>query len=189
MKAFLIKRKQLVLVALTFTLCAAVFVNWYYTGRGVPADKPDTQTTEQANLGEARLVSADTDEAVETSSKKNYFASSKLKRDSTFDEEKDILSDIIKNKESGEAAVKDAQEKLNKLLDKRTNESDIENLISGKLNCECLTVLGDETVEIIIPEKSLSDSSAMQIKEIILSKTDISAEKISIIGVKNVVEK
>jgi hypothetical protein len=41
----------------------------------------------------------------------------------------------------------------------------------------------------MIPEKSLDDSSAIQIKEVILSKTGLPAEKISIIGVKNVVEK
>jgi hypothetical protein len=188
MKAFLIKRKQLVLVALTFTLCAAVFVNWYYTGRGVTPEKPDTETTEQANLGEARLVSTESDTAIEASAQKNYFASAKIKRDSAFDEEKDILTSIISSKESGEASVTDAQEKLDALLEHKKNEVDIENLISGKLNCEALVILNDKSAEILIPENSLNDNSAIQIKEIIISKTDLLAEKISIIGVKNVVE-
>ena len=189
MKAFLIKRKQLVLVALTFTLCAAVFVNWYYTGRGKPPEGPEKEVTEQSNLGEATLVSADGDSnAVEASANKSYFSSAKLKRDSAFDEGKEILTNIIKSKESGEASVKDAQEKLDKLVDNKNSEADIENLVTGKLNCECLVILNDDSAEILIPEKSLDDNSAIQIKEIILTKTDVSAEKISIIGVKNVVE-
>ena len=57
-----------------------------------------------------------------------------------------------------------------------------------KLNCECLVIINDDSAEIMIPENKLDDTSAIQIKEVILSKTELRAERISIIGVKNVEE-
>jgi len=187
MKTLLLKRKQLLFFFLTLTLCVAVFINWYYTGKGNITEKPDTKE-EQTNLGEAKLVSSDKEEDVQVSVNMTYFTQAKLKRNAAFDEEKELLTSIISNKDSGEAAVKDAQSKINELIDKKTKQTDIENLITGKLNCECVTIIGSSSCEVLIPEKSLDDSSAVQIKDIILSKTDINAEKISIIGVKNVVE-
>ena len=187
MKTFIVKRKQLIIFILTLTLCAAVVINWYYTGRGNKPNLPEKE--KQENLGEAKQVSADKSEAVEVSSaSESYFTKAKLKRDAQTDESKEILTNIIKSKESGEASVRDAGEKLNRIIDNSKLQVDTENIISAKLNCECLVTINGESAEIMIPENKLDDRSAIQIKEVILSKADIKAEKISIIGVKNVVE-
>lgn len=118
-----------------------------------------------------------------------YFTNAKLKRDSQTDETKEMLTSIIESRESGEASVNDAREKLNKIINDSKTQVDAENIISAKLSCECLVIIGDDTAEIMIPEKNLDDTAAIRIKEVILSKTSLPAEKISIIGVKNVVEK
>ena len=59
----IIKRKQLVSIALVLTLGAAVFVNWYFARPGVKSviDTKKTTVSQQAeNLGDAQYVSATT---------------------------------------------------------------------------------------------------------------------------------
>ncbi len=185
MKTFILKRKQIIIFILTLTLCAAIVINWYYTGRGNVPSTPEKEI--QQNLGEAKQVSTD-ESAVSASAAQTYFTNAKLKRDAECDESKDMLKDIIESKDSGEASVKDAQEKLNKIIDNSKLQVDAENIITAKLNCESLVIINSDSSEILIPEKSLNDNAAIQIKEVILSKTGLPAEKISIIGVKNVVE-
>ncbi|MBE6834816.1 MAG: SpoIIIAH-like family protein [Ruminococcaceae bacterium] len=187
MKTLILKRKQVIILFLTLTLCAAIVINWYYTGKGNLPSVPQKQEETQ-NLGEAKQVSKES-EAVEVSAQQNYFTNAKLKRDSQTDESKDILTEIINSKDSGDASVKDAQQKLNVIIDNSKLQVDSENIISAKLSCECLVIINNDSAQVMIPEKSLDDSSAIQIKEVILSKTGLPAEKISIIGVKNVVEK
>ena len=76
--SFLLKRKQLVLGALVLTLCAAIFVNWYYTGKAGNEAKPETQTTQTKNLGEAEYVNSATEQSVEVSLINNgYFSKAK----------------------------------------------------------------------------------------------------------------
>lgn len=183
--SFLLKRKQLVLFALVVTLCAAVFVNWYYTNKAQNLQSPEAQTTEVKTLGEAEYVNATTEQSVEVSLlNSSYFSKAKLNRTTSYDENKEMLTAIIESRDSGESAVKSATEQLNALTERKTLETDIENLITAKLNSDCLAVLGDGTAEILVSEKALNETAALQIKDIILSKTDIPAEKITIIGVK-----
>ncbi|MCR4563771.1 MAG: SpoIIIAH-like family protein [Clostridiales bacterium] len=186
MKTLILKRKQIIIFILTLTLCAAIVINWYYTGRGNVPSGPK-KSEESQNLGEAKQVSKN-EKTGETSTDITYFTNAKLKRDAELDETKEMLTDIIKSKDSGEAAIADAREKLDKIIDNGKLQVDTENIIAAKLNSDCLVILGADSAEIMIPETKLDDTAAIQIKEIILSKTSLSAEKISIIGVKNVVE-
>lgn len=186
MKTLILKRKQIIIFILTMTLCAAIVINWYYTGKGNAPSLPDKKNKTE-NLGEAKQVSSDND-SVEASSNLTYFTNAKMKRDAQTDEAKELYTGIIESKESGDASINDAKEKLDKIIDNSKIQVDAENIISAKLNCECLVILSEKSAEIMIPEKSLDDTAAIQIKEVILSKTSLSAEKISIIGVKNVVE-
>ena len=187
MKTFIVKRKQIIIFVLTVTLCAAIVINWYYTGKGNVPTQPKKEN--QQNLGEAKQVSSEKDNAVEVSAtNQSYFTNAKLKRDAQTDETKELLTGIIESKESGDASVKDAEEKLNAVIDNSKVQVDSENILTAKLNCDCLVTISSDSAEIMIPENNLNDQSAIQIKEVILSKTGLSAEKISIIGVKNVVE-
>lgn len=186
MKTFILKRKQILIFFLTLTLCAAVGINWYFTNNS-PVEIEEQTEENQQNLGEAKLVSKNESKKID-GEENEYFTKAKLKRDSEFDETKEFLSEILTNKESGKTALNDAEAKLNSLIDKRQTEIDCENIIDAKLNCSSIAVIGEKTCEIIIPDELINDASALQIKEIITSKTDISPEKISIIGIKTVVE-
>ncbi|MEG2720125.1 MAG: hypothetical protein RR914_02250, partial [Oscillospiraceae bacterium] len=61
--------------------------------------------------------------------------------------------------------------------------TDTENLINAKIGKKVLVIAGD-TIEVITEKNTLNDSVIMQIKEIIVNKSKISAEKITIVEVK-----
>ena len=176
-----IKRKHLVLTGLVIALGTAMFVNWYYTKPEAKSvsKAADETTTVSANLGDAMYVNG-TAAAAES----DWLSEAKLKRTSAHDEAKSALEDVINSSDADSDSKQKASEGLEKLTKNITDESDIENLITAKLNSDCLAVLGDGTAEILVSEKALNETAALQIKDIILSKTDIPAEKITIIGVK-----
>ena len=131
MKTLILKRKQIIIFILTLTLCAAIVINWYYTGRGNAPVSPDKKE-ETNNLGEAKQVSSES-EAVEASSNVTYFTNAKLKRDAETDETKDMLKEILESKDSGEASLKEAKEKLNEIIDNSNLQVDLEVDLSIRL--------------------------------------------------------
>lgn len=176
MKSRIIGRKQLLTFSLVLALGLAVFVNWYYT-------KPQGNTTEpeitnEANLGDAQYVNSD---LVET---ENYFESAEINRKKAHDSAKDYLSSIIADTNVDEDTKVSAREKLTKISEQIKTENDIENLISAQTDSKCLVTYSDDSIEVILPKDVLDDNSVVKIKDIIISKTKLTADKITIIETK-----
>lgn len=176
MKSRIIGRKQLLTFSLVFALGLAVFVNWYYT-------KPQGNTTEpevtnEANLGDAQYVNSD---LVET---ENYFEAAEINRKKAHDSAKDYLSSIIADSTVDEDTKASAREKLTKISEQIKIENDIENLITAQTNSKCLVTYNDDSIEVVLPKNTLDDKSVIKIKDIIVSKTKLTADKITIIETK-----
>lgn len=171
----IIGKKQIVFFGLIVALAAAVYVNWYYTkpvseiDRGAPVE-----TTSAENLGAAQYVNA---------SNGDYFETAELKRTQAHADAQSALTQVIENKEADEKDKQSAREALRKLSENIKSEAEIENLITAKTGGKALVALGD-TAEVVLAKGTLNDQSAIQIKEIIVNKTEISAEKITLVEVK-----
>lgn len=171
----IIGKKQIVFFGLIVALAAAVYVNWYYTkpmseiDRGVPAD-----TTAAENLGAAQYVNAGSSD---------YFEAAELKRTQAHADAQTALTQVIENKEADEKDKQSARDALSKLSANIKAEAEIENLITAKTGGKALVSLGD-TAEVVLAKGTLNEQSAVQIKEIIVNKTEISAEKITLVEVK-----
>lgn len=176
MKSRIIGRKQLLTFSLVFALGLAVFVNWYYT-------KPQSNTTEpevtnEANLGDAQYVNSD---SVET---QNYFETAEINRKKAHDTAKDYLTSIIADTNVDEDTKETAREKLTKISEHIKLENDIENLVSAQTNAKCLVTYSDDSIEVILANGTIDDNSVIKIKDIIISKTKLTADKITIIETK-----
>lgn len=176
MKSRIIGRKQLLTFSLVFALCLAVFVNWYYT-------KPQGNTTEpeitnEANLGDAQYVNSD---SVET---QNYFETAEINRKKAHDSTKDYLTSIITDTNVDEDTKASAREKLTKISEQIKLENDIENLVSAQTNSKSLVTYNDDSIEVILPPNTLDNNNIIKIKDIIISKTKLTADKITIIETK-----
>lgn len=176
------KKRHTVLAGLVLILGLAVFANWYYTNPNniLPTDGTsdvDTSNVNGANLGDAIYVNSD-------SENNEYFAGAKLSRDESYDEAVATLKEIIESSEVDEQSLKAATDAISAMSERKIDQTNIENLVEAKIGGNCMAVINDDSVEIVVNESVLSDATVLQIKEIVMENTQFSAEKISIIGAK-----
>ena len=177
------RKKHAVLAGLVVLLGIAVLANWYFTGPDTDIksansnSQEDVSNADSKNLGDAVYVSS-------TDVDSEYFASARLSRDESYDEAVATLKQIIENDDSDEQSAKTATDTISVMTQRKIAQSDIENLIKAKIGGDCIAVIAEDSVEIIVNENLISDTVALQIKEIVMNNTEISSEKISIIGIK-----
>ncbi|MBR5498181.1 MAG: SpoIIIAH-like family protein [Clostridia bacterium] len=177
------RKKHVILAGLVVLLGVAVLANWYYTGPQTNImsangdSQDDVSNVDSKNLGDAVYVSS-------TDVDSEYFASARLSRDESYDEAVATLKEIIENNESDDQSAKTATDTISAITQRKIVQSDIENLIKAKIGGDCIAVISEDSVEIIVNENLLSETVALQIKEIVMNNTEISSEKISIIGIK-----
>ena len=178
MKSRIIGKKQLLSLSLVLALGLSVYVNWYYTNQFTENEKPETSRTH--NLGEAQLVNSSGAEI----SFDEYFIDAKLNRTKAHDNSIKHLEEIISDKESDKETIALARNKLVNISEQIKIETDIENLIKAQLKNECIVTYNVESIEVVMPEKTLDEKSVIKIKDIILAKTSLPSDKILIIELK-----
>lgn len=177
MKSKIIGKKQLLSFSLVVALGLSVYVNWYYTNNFNDATTPES--TEYHNLGDAQLVNSNS-----VTNISDYFTQAKINREKSHDEAIDNLEDIISNNENDKETVTLAKNELMKISEMIKLEVDIENIIKAQLSEECLVTYNDNSIEVIMPKGTVNESNIVKIKDIVLSKSDVSAEKIVVIELK-----
>lgn len=180
----LIKRRQLIMAALIVVLGAAVFVNWYFTNGDKNLGKDNNATGEYAqNLGEAQLVDnkSDTSSSTDAISAKEYFAQIKLNRENSREDAMNNINAVLDSAQVDSKLAQSVAQSLDKLVAEIDLESSIETLVSAKLGCECVAVSSDKSIQVVVEKGKLNDSAVLQIKDIVLKNSNISAEGITIL--------
>lgn len=181
----LFKGRKIVLAGLVVALGTAMFVNWYYTKPTVDLTGENTPTPEittGVNLGDAQYVNSG-NVTEEAKNETDYFSDAALKRTKAHDEAKEALMKVIESKEADEKSKETARKKLEVFTESLKLETETENLIRAKTGGKCLVQIGS-SAEVIVPKGTLNNTVLLQIQEIILSKTKISAENVTIIESK-----
>ena len=112
----------------------------------------------------------------------NYFAATALNREEARDEALDVLKLVTESNESSEAAKTEASEKISKIAVDIQNEANIETLVKAKGFEECVAVISEDSVSVIVKAESLKAAEAAQILTIVYETTGISPERVSIIN-------
>ncbi len=112
----------------------------------------------------------------------DYFTATALTRQQSRDEAIDVLKLISENAESSEEARAEAREEISRIAVDIQNEANIETLVKAKGFEECIAVIGDNAVSVIVKAESLQAAEAAQILAIVYETTGISPERISIIN-------
>lgn len=184
----LLKKRQLILVTLVLALGAAVFVNWYYSDPAVAVDAGTVTTAQtqataaqsEGNLGDSLYV-----HNPYSASAGEYFAGAKLKRSAAHDEAKETLNAIITDSKADAKAVAEASKSLQALANSIKLEADCESLIAAKTGSECLVTIDKDSVQAVLGGEPIDGAMAMQIKEILLEKTGLSNDQVSIVELKD----
>lgn len=112
----------------------------------------------------------------------NYFTATALNRQQSRDEALDVLNLICESDEATEEAKADAQAKIAKIATDIQNEMNIETLVKAKGFAECVAVISEDAVSVIVESEGLQAAEAAQILAIVHDTTGISPEKVSIIN-------
>ena len=118
----------------------------------------------------------------EEESKSDYFTATALTRQQSRDEAIDVLKLISESEGASEEARADAREEISKIAVDIQNEANIETLVKAKGFEECIAVIGEDSVSVIVKADALQAAEAAQILAIVYETTGISPEKISIIN-------
>ena len=112
----------------------------------------------------------------------DYFTSTALDRKEARDEAIDVLKMVTENESASEEVKAQAAEKISQIAVDIQNEANIESLVKAKGFEECVAVISDGAVSVIVSAESLQAAETAQILTIVYETTGILPDKVSIIN-------
>ncbi|MGN0632672.1 MAG: SpoIIIAH-like family protein [Oscillospiraceae bacterium] len=175
--SFIIGKKQIMLAGMTLVLGTAIYVNYAMSS----ADSiKSTKKVESKSIhyGDTQLVSAEEDSD-------SYFAQARIDRSASRDEAVATLQTIMSGGDSTPEEQEAAAEEAAAMTGLIEKESKVENLIKAAGFKDCVVYLDGENANIVVQTKDgLIQTEAAQIKDILLSEVNVSAENIRIFDVE-----
>ena len=192
----IIGKRHLVLAGLLIALGAAVYLNWQFapteaileTSGGKSSYTDEGYITVSTNTVSGSSASADIsgDEAVETAVTKNLFDQTREDREETRQEALDTIEDIIEDASLDKSQKEQAVSTAAKIAENMDKEAAIELLIKAKGYEDCVVVISDAQVNVVLPApaEGLKSSDIAIIRDIVVGQLDISPASIKIIEAK-----
>ena len=167
--------KSIVVASAALLIAVAVYLNyqWFYdptSALGYGDNNMDDNYSDSSTTG----GNAD--------SLQDYFTSTALDRQQARDEALDVLKMVTESSESSQEAKAEAQSKISKIAVDIQNEANIETLVKAKGFEDCVAIISDNAVSVIVSAESLKAAEAAQILSIVYETTGVSPENISIIS-------
>ena len=196
---FVIKRNQVVVTALAVMIAAAGYLN-FQESRISEGNQTALQLTEEGDVtalvdyaalpddvdmeththaettgdGAAVFVSANTSDA------SSYFAEAKLDREQSRAKQKDILNEMLDNKNISKEQKEKCSESMMELQQRIEKETAAEAMIESKGFREAYVRMDDDTVDVVVDKETLTDAEVAQIEDIVKRKTGMDPSKIRI---------
>lgn len=206
MRAISKNTRKATAITLAAALVVAVYLNWQYARTGVTLEEDAvnvaaTVETEEAvsapimdgltteaeavssankNYGEAQLVS------VANNSGSKFFEEARLKRTKAHDEAMDAVQKALKSASLSAEEKKSYTQQLTGSLEDLNAENEIETLVRAKGFADCLCFLqsGRADLTVMTSGDALTAAQVAQIRDIVLSKSNVTAQNITIVEVK-----
>ena len=126
--------------------------------------------------------STETGGDAENNKEEDYFSQTVLNRQQSRDEAIDVLKLVSESDEATEEAKAEASDKLAQIALDIQNEANIETLVKAKGFTECVAIISEGSVSVIVGAEELQAAEAAQIFAIVYETTGVSPENISIIN-------
>ena len=204
MRALSKNTRRVTALTLAAALVVAVYLNWQYANADLPlageettlqvsaeVDTPpavqdELMTEAEAtsgigkNYGEAQLVS------VANSSGAEFFEEARLKRDKAHDEALDTIRKTLKSSSLSPEEKKEYTAQIAANLEDLHAENEIETMVKAKGFADCLCFLqsGRADLTVMTSGDALTAAQVAQIRDIVLSKSNVTAQNITIVEVK-----
>ena len=206
MRAISKNTRKATAITLAAALVVAVYLNWQYARTGVTLEEDAVNVaaaveTEEAvsapimdglmteaeavssankNYGEAQLGS------VANNSGSKFFEEARLKRTKAHDEAMDAVQKALKSASLSAEEKKSYTQQLTGSLEDLNAENEIETLVRAKGFADCLCFLqsGRADLTVMTSGAALTAAQVAQIRDIVLSKSNVTAQNITIVEVK-----
>ena len=189
-KIKVIKKNQIIAWMMTIMLTVAGYLNYIND----PKRNFDVEVTGNIsdNLGDAILVDGsnlvsnvdDYMESIETSTKlisaNEYFAASRIERNNSYAERIEVYEKMLENENLDESQKTVAQEEIKNINNQKNAISIAENLIKLKGFGDVVIMQNGESINVVVAEENLTDSSIAQIQNIIQNELKSKVENIHI---------
>lgn len=175
------KRKNAVTVMIVLFVCVAVYLNWSYT-RGLTGDDTLDAAGKTKILGEAALVSQEETDVAN----QNYFDEARLEKQKSRDSALNILKETVNREDASQESRDQAAASMEQIAVSGVTETRIETLVKAKGFDDCVALMNDESVNIIVkaPTEGLTAGDIAKIKDIVVAETDFDASKIKVVEIK-----
>ena len=199
------KKNQIIIAALAVMIAAAGYLN--YSGRLFNKTDKTVETNSElaskelldiseedlavagdiesqdsdADAGKDGKVEGTPGEAVLTNGEASaVVAEAKVTREQVRAKNKETLQQVIDNDKLSEAQKKDAVAQMVSMTELTEKEAAAETLLASKGFSEAVVSLSEESADVVVNAKELSDANRAQIEDIVTRKTGVSAENIVI---------
>ena len=164
--------KSAVMIAAVLLVGLAVYLNyrWFY------------DPIEAVGYGDGNMDGSYTDTSTQPSGESDYFTAAVLNREEARDEALDVLKLVSENAEASDEARAEAAAEISKIALDIQNEANIETLIKAKGFEDCVAIISDDTVSVIVSAESLVASQTAQILSVVYDTTGITPDKVTIIN-------
>ncbi|MBR4439474.1 MAG: SpoIIIAH-like family protein [Clostridia bacterium] len=171
------KKKLVVLSAMVLALGTALFLNWQLSDVGIAAKENDA--SEVKVIGEAELVNGTANGNFD-----EFFSAARMQRESSRASSLEILDAIAASADVDADAKTTAAEEAATIARRIESEANIESLIKAKGFAECVVMIGDDGVKVMVQSAGLLPAEAAQIAEIVTSETGEDLSRVRIVEVK-----
>ena len=166
--------KSTAVVCAVLLIGLAVYLNykWFYDPLG------------SMGYGDGNMSDGYNDSSTETGAGEgeNYFTSTALNRQEARDEAIEVLKLVTEDADASAEAKAEAANKISKIALDIQNEANIEALVKAKGFENCVAIISDSAVSVVVDKDTLTAAEAAQILTIVYETTGISPSKISIIN-------
>ena len=177
-------KRNTVIATMAVLVCAAVALNWKFSGQEAVKDAEETGTK---ILGEATLVSGQEDGAEESVNEtevytgSDYFASARLTRQQARDNAIGLLQEAAEQENADQSVANEASQGLASYTMK---EAQVENLVTAKGYKECIAFMGDDGISVVVSTDSgeLTEEDVAKITDIAVSETGLPVSDVKIMA-------
>lgn len=186
-----IKSNQIILFVVALMLVSAGYLS--YSMRGTPVSSNIVSENEVSSIGDARLVSSNNiidsnslnEVNVATSSSSSsrtddYFASSRLGRDTMYSQMIESYQNLLDNQNVSEEQKTVATQEITEINNMQNSIMICENLIKTKGISDVVIFVNDKSINVIVKADTLEQDTIAQIQNIIAREMNAEIENIHI---------
>lgn len=186
-----IKSNQIILFVVALMLVSAGYLS--YSMKGTPVSSNIVSENEVSSIGDAQLVSSNNvidsnslnEVSVATSSSSSsrtddYFASSRLGRDTMYSQMIESYQNLLDNQNVSEEQKTVATQEITKINNTQNSIMICENLIKTKGISDVVIFVNDKSINVIVKAETLEQDTIAQIQNIIAREMNAEIENIHI---------